>query len=156
MALLFCDYRAHTLYMKIEFCSKLLVGVRDVALFHNSSWNDSIKPSLLVSFINLFCIYKGYLFRNFFVLRGLDTLGRFSSVSVKGDNFCDFLIASLYNEPLLIRGLLQKERRKEVFRYSVPLLIRGLLQKKRICSPWEQILSFCSRPLRRETIILKE
>ena len=49
----------------------------------------------------------------------------------KGDNFDDFLFAFLHTKPLLKSSPLQKER---------------------ICSSWEQIHSFCSRPLfRRET-----
>ena len=33
------------------------------------------------------------------ILRGLDTLGRFSSISHKGDNFCDYLFAYLHIMP---------------------------------------------------------
>ena len=39
-------------------------------------------------------------------LKKLDTLGRFSAIFYKGDNFCDFLFASLHINPLLRRGLL--------------------------------------------------
>ena len=54
-------------------------------------------------------------------LRGLDTLGSWSSIFSKGDNFCDFLFAFLNSKPLLKRVLLLKES---------------------ICSQGEQMLSF--------------
>ena len=41
-----------------------------------------------------------------FVFRQMDTLGRFSVISAKGDNFCDFLFAFLNTEFLLKMGLL--------------------------------------------------
>ena len=53
-------------------------------------------------------------------LRALDILGRFFTISAKGDNFCDFLFALLHANSLLKRDLLYKER---------------------ICSLREQILS---------------
>ena len=55
----------------------------------------------------------------------MGALSRFSTISDKGDNFCDFLFAFLYTHPLLKRGLLLKER---------------------ICSPWEQIFPFSVDP----------
>ena len=38
-----------------------------------------------------------------FKVRVIDTLGRFVTVSAKGDNFCDFLFALLHTKPLLKR-----------------------------------------------------
>ena len=38
-----------------------------------------------------------------------DTLGRFSALIYNGDNFCDFLFASLHSGPFLKRGLPEKE-----------------------------------------------
>ena len=65
-----------------------------------------------------------------FTLRELDKLGRFSTISYKGDNFCDFLFDLLYTKSLLERGLIWKGR---------------------ICSNVEQILSFKTRSIfRRE------
>ena len=54
--------------------------------------------------------------------------GRFSAILYKGDNFYGFLFAFLCTK-LLIKGVYSK--------------------KERICSSWEQILSFQSRPLPR-------
>ena len=43
-------------------------------------------------------------------LRGLDTLGRISSILYKRDNFCDFRFAFLHTKTLLKWDLLLKER----------------------------------------------
>ena len=54
-------------------------------------------------------------------IRRINTLGRFSAILDKGDNFCYFLFAFLYTKLYLKVGQ---------------------LFKKRICSKGEQILSF--------------
>ena len=43
-------------------------------------------------------------------LRGLDTSNRFLAISAKGNNFCDFLFASLHTSHLLKRRRFFKER----------------------------------------------
>ena len=40
------------------------------------------------------------------LLLGFDTLGRFSAIFYKGDNFCDFMFDNLCNSPLLKKGVL--------------------------------------------------
>ena len=56
---------------------------------------------------------------------------KFFTIFDKGGNFCDFLFAVLYTNPLLEKGLLLKER---------------------ICSHREQIHSFYSRPFFRQEV----
>ena len=40
----------------------------------------------------------------------MDAFDKFFAIFTKGDNFCDYLFASMYATPLLKRGLLYKER----------------------------------------------
>ena len=59
-------------------------------------------------------------------LKGLDMVGKFSAISVKGYNFYGFLFALLQTKPLLKRDLLQKERGGEQF---FPLRVDPRFQK---------------------------
>ena len=40
-------------------------------------------------------------------LRGLNTLGRYFAIFIKGNNFCNFLFALLHAKPLLKKGSTQ-------------------------------------------------
>ena len=62
------------------------------------------------------------------ILKGLDTLGIFSGIFFKGDNFHDFLFAFLHSKPLL-KGVYSKKEEfaligSRFFRLRVDLFTR--------------------------------
>ena len=67
----------------------------------------------------------------FLHLRGLDTVGRLSAISAKGDNFRDFIFAFLHNKPFLKRC---ESRRVDLFS-------EGWQTDFENCLPWKCIVS---------------
>ena len=110
-----CLYNFDSLKPNFYIVKLGFTGVYIIFLFllKNIDCGYSLEPPLLV------VKFSVYLNRRVFVmlgtvlfaflpaiLRGLDTFGRSSTISDKGDNFCDFLFACFVQQALLKGDLL--------------------------------------------------
>ena len=73
---------------------------------HFFAWQGSNNITFLFQLLSDFHSMFG-------VLKGLDTLGKFSAIIIKGRQCHDFLFAFKHTKPLLKRGLVQKKKKKK-------------------------------------------